>query len=158
MRPRRPTALLVLGLLSFVLLGAGPAFAQEPAPADTALIDQYKETIPTASGPKVTGGSSSGDGTPLPPAVVTELRQAVGEEEAKRLEEVATSPRYGAPSHAPDEGGLPASSETPNPVSAAISAFSDESGGSLLPLLLAIVFSTGALFGAAVFRHRQRTV
>src|SRR5688500_20278986 len=88
MRPRRPTSLLVLVLLPLVLLGTGPASAQEPAPVDTALVDQYKETIPTASGPKVSGGSSNGGGTPLPPAVVTELRQSVGEEEAKRLEEV----------------------------------------------------------------------
>lgn len=157
MRLRRPTAFLVLGLTPFALLGAGPAFAQEPAPADTALVDQYKETIPTASGPNVTGGGSSGGGTPLPPAVATELRQAVGEEEARRLEEVATSPRYGAPLHPPDAGGLPVDEDAPNPVSAAVTALAGEGGGSLLPLLLALVFSTGALVGAAFYRRRQRT-
>jgi hypothetical protein len=158
MRRLRPIGGLACGLVALATLGAGEALAQEVPLDETALVDQYKETIPTASGPKVTGGGSSGGGTPLPPGVVTELRQAVGEEDATRLEEVATSPRFGAPAHAPDEGGLPASSDTPNAVSAAISAFSDESGGSLLPLLLALVFSTGALLGAAVYRRRQRTV
>jgi hypothetical protein len=155
---RSPIRVLACGLCALLALGASPAAAQEPPLDDTALVDQYKETIPTASGPKISGGGSNGGGTPLPPAVVTELRQAVGDEEAKRLEEVATSPRFGAPAHAPDEGGLPASSDTPNAVSAAISAFSDESGGSLLPLVLALVFATGALFGAAVYRRRRRTV
>lgn len=155
MRLRRPIASLVLGLLVLLLLSAGPALAQAPPLDDTALVDQYKETIPTASGPKLSGGDSSGGGTPLPPAVVTELTQAVGEEEAKQLEEVATSPRYGAP-HQPDEGGLAVSSETPGALSAAVGALVDEGGGSLLPLLLALVFATGALFGAAVLRRRDR--
>lgn len=155
MRPAEPIRVFLLVLVA-ALIGVLPAGAQQPSLDDTALIDQYKETIPTASGPKITGGSSSGGGTPLPPAVVTELRQAVGEKDATRLEEVATSPRFGAPAHAPDEGGLPASSDTPNAVWAAISALSDESGGSLLPLLLAVVFSTGALFGAAAHRRRRR--
>jgi hypothetical protein len=158
MRLRRPVSYLSFGLATLALLGAEPAAAQEAPIDQTALVDQYQEAIPTASGPKLSSSSGSGNGTPLPPAVATELTQAVGEKDAKRLEEIATSPRFGAPAHAPDEGGLPASSDTPNPVSAAISAFSEESGGSLLPLLLAVVFSTGALFGAAVHRRRQRAV
>jgi hypothetical protein len=156
---RSPIQVLACGLCALLALAAAPAAAQEPPVDDAALVDQYKETIPTASGPKISGGGSNGGGTPLPPAVVTELRQAVGEEEAKRLKEVATSPRYGAPAHAPDEGGLIASDgNAANPVSVAVSALADESGGSLLPLLLAVVFSTGALFGAAVYRRRRRTV
>jgi hypothetical protein len=145
-------------------LVAAPAVgAQDPPPEETALVDQYKEMIPTASGPKASGGGggngagTGGGGTPLPPAVATELSQAVGEEDAKRLEEIATSPRFGAPAiHPPDEGGLPAESGAPSVFSAAVDGLGGESGGSLLPLLLAIVFSTGALFGAAVYRRRQR--
>jgi hypothetical protein len=148
--------------LGVALLAAPAVGAQDPPPEETALVDQYKEMIPTASGPKVSGGgggngAGAGGGTPLPPAVATELTQAVGEEDAKRLEEVATSPRFGAPAiHPPDEGGLPAESGTPSALSAAVDGLAGESGGSLLPLLLALVFSTGALFGAAVHRRRQR--
>jgi len=151
---RRPIGALACGLCALAALGVGPAAAQEAPVDDAALVDQYKETIPTASGPKISGGSSNGGGTPLPPAVVTELRQTVGEEEAKRLEEVATSPRYGAPLHASDGAGLPADSGA-GALSAAVTALADESGGSLLPLVLALVFSTGALFGAAVYRRRR---
>jgi hypothetical protein len=149
--------------LGVALLAAPAAGAQAPPPDDTALIDQYKETIPTASGPTVSGGGGNGGGTgggtPLPPAVAAELTQAVGEEDAKRLEEVATSPRLGAPAiHPPDEGGLPAEGAAPSVLSAAVEGLAGESGGSLLPLLLVLVFSTGALFGAAVYRRRQRPV
>jgi hypothetical protein len=148
--------------LGVALLAAPAVGAQDPPPEETALVDQYKEMIPTASGPKVSGGgggngAGAGGGTPLPPAVATELTQAVGEEDAKRLEEVATSTRFGAPAiHPPDEGGLPAESGAPSVLSAAVDGLAGESGGSLLPLLLALVFSTGALFGAAVYRRRQR--
>jgi len=144
------------------LLAAPAVGAQDPPPEETALVDQYKEMIPTASGPKASGGgggngAGTGGGTPLPPAVAVELTQAVGEEDAKRLEEVATSPRFGAPAiHPPDEGGLPVESGAPSVFSAAVEGLGGESGGSLLPLLLALVFSTGALFGAALYRRRDR--
>lgn len=145
--------------LGVALLAAPAAGAQDPPPDETALVDQYKETIPTASGPKVSGGGSNGGGTPLPPAVAVELTQAVGEEDAKRLEEIATSPRFGAPAiHPPDEGRLPVEAGAPSAFSAAVEGLAGESGGSLLPLVLALVFSTGALFGAAVHRRRQRPV
>jgi hypothetical protein len=153
--------LLILLVAGLTLPSAAPA---QQAPLDeTALVDQYKETIPTASGPKFSGGGpsgggSSGGGTPLTPAVATELRQSVGEEEAKRLEDVATSPRYGAPLGTPDEGGLAAGNGAPGAVSAAVTALAGEGGGSLLPLLLAIVFATGALTGAAVYRRRRRPI
>jgi hypothetical protein len=144
--------------LGMALLAAPAVGAQDPPPEETALVDQYKETIPTASGPKVSGGGGgNGGGTPLPPAVAVELTQAVGEDDAKRLEEIATSPRFGAPAiHPPDEGGLPTESGAPSVFSAAVDGLGGESGGSLLPLLLALVFSTGALFGAALHRRRQR--
>jgi hypothetical protein len=150
---------IVLVVMAFVaaLVLSGPAAAQVVPLEDTALIDQYKETIPTASGPKLSGGGSGGGsvgGTPLPPAVVTELHQAVPEDDARRLEEVATSPRYGAPLHAPDEGGLAAEDDAAGPFSAAVTAVAGEGGGSLLPLVLALVFATGALAGAAVYRRR----
>jgi hypothetical protein len=149
--------------IGVAFLAAPAAGAQDPPPDETALVDQYKETIPTASGPKVSGGGGNGGGTgggtPLPPAVAVALTQAVGKEDAKRLEEIATSPRFGAPAiHPPDEGGLPAEGGAPSAFSAAVEGLADESGGSLLPLVLALVFSTGALFGAAVYRRRQRPV
>lgn len=154
-RPKTSGIVLPLVLLVGGLMFAPAAPAQEQPFDETALIDQYKETVPTASGPKASdGGSGGGGGTPLPPAVVTELRQAVGQEDAKRLEEVATSPEFGAPLHAADEGGLPVDDGT-GALTAAVTALADESGGSLLPLLLVLVFSTGALFGAAVHRRRQ---
>lgn len=145
-------------VLATLLLAAAPVAPAQSPFEDAALVDQYKETIPTASGPKVSGGGSSGGGTSLPPAVFTELRQAVGDDEATRLEEVATSPRYGAPLHAPDEGSLPSGDNAPGAVSAAVTALVAEGGGSLLPLLLALVFATGALSGAAVYRRRRPVV
>jgi hypothetical protein len=128
--------------------------------------------VPTATGPKGTGDSSSGEAggsggsgggqpPPLEPAVADDLRQAVGNEDAERLEEVATSTRFGAPAaalHAPDEGGFAVGDEGPDPLSAAVSAFGGEGGASLLPLVLALAFATGALTGAAVMRRRGRSV
>ena len=154
--------LISICALGVALLAAPAVGAQDPPPEETALVDQYKEMIPTASGPKASGGGGNGGGTgggtPLPPAVAVELTQAVGEEDAKRLEEVATSPRFGAPAiHPPDEGGLPAESGAPSALSAAVDGLAGESGGSLLPLVLALVFSTGALFGAALYRRRNRS-
>lgn len=164
LRARARTGGLLLILLVAGLTLPSAAAAQQAPLDETALVDQYKETIPTASGPKLSGGDgssgggSSGGGTPLTPAVATELRQSVGEEEAKRLEDVATSPRYGAPLGTPDEGGIGAESGAPGAVSAAVTALAGEGGGSLLPLLLAIVFATGALAGAAVYRRRRRPI
>lgn len=157
MRLSRPTPALLAALVLAGLL-AGPVAAQ-PQPLDeTALLDQYKETIPTASGPKESGGDSGGSGTPLPPEIADQLTQAVGAEEAKVLEEVATSPRYGAPLHAPDEGGLAPGDDSRGAVSAAVTALAGEGGGSLLPLLLVLVFATGALAGAALYRRRRPIV
>lgn len=155
-------------LVASALCLPGSARAQEQPFEDTALVDEYREDIPTATGPKGTGqgsagGSGGGSGSvqppPLQPALASDLREAVGAEDAKRLEEVATSPRYGAPTtpfHPPDEGGVPLESDGPGALSAGVTAFAGESGASLLPLVLALVFATGALSGAAVMRRRGR--
>lgn len=150
----------MVGGLTFAPAGA----SQEQPFDDTALVDEYREDVPTATGPKSTAGGGGGGGdsggggaTPLAPTLVEDLQAAVGKKDAERLEEVATSPEFGAPLHARDEGPLPAG-DAPTPFSAAVNALGGEGGGSLLPLLLALVFSTGALFGAALHRRRQRTI
>jgi hypothetical protein len=165
---RWPRALLIVLVLVASLVLAAPAGAQEQPFDDTALIDEYREDVPTATGPVSTSGGSggttgSGGGNAAPPPLPSDVSQglvrAVGQEDANRLEEVATSPRFGAPSHEPDEGALPASGDSPSPVSAAVNALADESGGSLLPLVLVLILATSAFFAAAVFfRHRERGV
>jgi hypothetical protein len=146
---------LVLGGL---VLGPGAGAQTQPFD-DTALVDEYREDIPTAAGPKAAGGGG-GQAATLPPDLTNRLHEAVGAEEAEQLEEVATSPRFGAPPtplHEPDEGTLRGDDDASGALSAAVTAVSD-GGGSLLPLLLALVFATGALAGAAVYRRRRPIV
>jgi hypothetical protein len=158
---------LILFAAALALLAtAPPSSAQEPPPDEAALVDQYAEAIPTASGPKQTGGGGSGGssgepkGVPLSTPVAASLSNAVPTTQAKRLREVATSPRLGAPSaalHAPDEGGVTAGSEG-SPVSATFEALSSAGSGSLGFLYLVLGLIAGAMVGAAFLQRRERAV
>jgi hypothetical protein len=75
---------------------AAAAADPPPDPSDSALA-QYVEQIPTSSGPKAVsqaGGQAAGQ--PLPASSESELRKQGGND-AKLLEEIATSPALGAP-------------------------------------------------------------
>jgi hypothetical protein len=125
---------------------------EHPGPS---AVDQYRESIPTASGGSYQGsGASTASAHPLPPAVVVRLTH-VAAAEAARLVQVATSPQYGAPQWA-----LPRLREkTPTSVPAtavaarALPQALGASAGSTRILLLAAALA--AISGALVFAARR---
>jgi hypothetical protein len=148
---RRRWGLLLVAL--FVALAwTGTAMAGDP------LVDQYTEQVPTASGPKSTGHGGGGGGASysasLPSSVKTQVDNKGGKD-AKTLEKVATSSRYGAPLHSGDQGGLPAAS-SPGPLSAAVNAVTDGSDGRLVGLFVALLVVAAMMFGAAAGRRGRR--
>jgi hypothetical protein len=139
---------LVLAALVGALAWTGTALADDP------LVDQYTEQVPTASGPKSSGHGGGGTGsTPLPSSVQTQLQQQGGKD-AETLQKVATSPQYGAPLNARDEG-LPEAS-SPGPLSAAVSTATDGSDGRLIGLFVALLVVAAMGFGAAAGRRSRR--
>ena len=141
-----------------VLALAPLAEAQSSPP----LVDQYTEQIPTADGPKHSGGAGApvsggggGGGNVLPPAVQAQITQEGGKD-AKKLKELATSPALGAPPTQPAAD----STRVVKPegaVSAAVSAVGDGSDGRLIGLLIALLAITAVALGLAAVR-RQRSV
>jgi hypothetical protein len=140
------------------LLLAPTAAAQNGSAQQSGVYDQYTEQVPTASGPHDTGsgsppgtgasGSSGGGAAIVLPASV----KKDGGKDAKKLREVATSPRYGAPTSTVP---LPNSStQTADAVSSAVNAASDGSDGRVLGLFVAILVVTAASLGVAVARWR----
>jgi hypothetical protein len=107
MSPSR-TIPIVTALAALALAVAMPAHAAEPPSA----VAQYIEQIPTASG-SVVGPLQRGSAAPLPRSVDARLESEAGAE-APLLRDVATSPRYGAPTRTlpgplpaePDDEGL----------------------------------------------------
>jgi hypothetical protein len=86
--------LLGLALAVSVLAFAGPVGAQAPPSA----VDQYVEDPPSAGGTTPKGGKGGTGGSKgLPPRLSTQIQQQGGAD-AQLLAEIATSPRYGAPS------------------------------------------------------------
>jgi hypothetical protein len=83
-------------MVALLLLAApAPAAAAErPLPSDVAAVDAYRESIPTASGPQPTG--RSGRRATLDESVVARLGR-LHDDQRRLLEDVATSPAYGAP-------------------------------------------------------------
>jgi hypothetical protein len=183
-RPLRLVRLSVLTSLTILaaLTWTGLASAQDPLPNDdTALLDEYREDVPTGAGSAGAGGNSSGGGgggggggnesgsVPLSDGVRTGLYQALGDEDARRLEFVATSSQLGAPAPTTKKrsnsgtGAAPRSIAEPrvgapsNPLSAAVSAVVDDDGGNPFGLVLVLVAITAGLVGAAAFARRRGT-
>jgi hypothetical protein len=146
------------------LAWAGTAFAADPG-----LVDQYVEDIPTAGGTHHSGGSAgptgsggttagpsssaSSSGTPaaLSTTVKRDLYRNAGKD-AKTLEEVATSPRYGAPSlSGPVDGQLEPAS--PSTLDAAVTALGGDNFGPV-GLLVGLLATAAVAIGAAVSRRR----
>jgi hypothetical protein len=143
---------LVALVASLGLLLPAAAGADAPLPRDFSSADQYVESVPTARGPKAPtverARDRDRDTRPLPPHV-TEALEAQGGSESSQLTEVATSPALGAP-----ERRLERSREQPPSVpGATVSALGDGEGDSLVWLLVAIAFVTGALVGLAARRR-----
>ncbi|MDQ3994722.1 MAG: hypothetical protein M3265_07995 [Actinomycetota bacterium] len=180
-RPLRLVRLSVLTSLTILaaLAWTGVASAQDPLPNDdTALLDEYREEVPTGAGSAGTGNSGGGGGggggnesasVPLSDGVRTGLYQALGDEDARRLEFVATSPQLGAPASTTKKRSKSATADAPrpiaepgagapsNPLSAAASAVVDDDGGNPFGLVLVLVAITAGLAGVAVFARRSGT-
>jgi len=135
----------------------GAAFAQTGG-----LIDQYIEDVPTSGGTHHAGtGGSGGTGStsssaaatpaPLPTDVKTKLENKGGKD-SEILQEIATSPRYGAPPAT--SGAILAATSTPDPFSAAIGAVSDGSDGRMVGLFIALLAVTAVSLGFAAARRR----
>ena len=105
--PARRRWLCVVALVTAV--SASAAQAADGPPSDSAVV-QYVEVVPTASGPKAPGLKKAKP-APLPPGAKRALKKTPAQH-AKALEEIATSPDYGAP--APRPASSPATSVPPD--------------------------------------------
>jgi hypothetical protein len=135
----------------------GTAFAQSGG-----LIDQYIEDVPTSGGTHHAGtGGSGGTGstgssaavTPasLPSDVKTKLEDRGGKD-SEILQEIATSPRYGAPPAA--SAAVLTANSSPNPFSAAVGALTDGSDGRMVGLFVALLAITAVSLGFAAAHRR----
>jgi hypothetical protein len=159
--------LVTVTVLVTLLALAGPASAQ--APCGVSAIDQYVECIPTGDGKN----SSSAAGQPaaggsLPPSVAAQIRSAGGDD-AEILEQVASSPNYGAPTKAAGSstrgrisGEALAAADPDSEVSArdaasaAVSAVQGGDAARLVGLLVAIFLVAVAALTVAALRQKRR--
>ena len=141
----------LVGVLVALLVGLASA---APAMAGAGLVDQYTEQVPTASGSSG-GGSGPTYSAPLSGSVRTQLYNNGGSD-AKTLEKIATSSRYGAPrvTHPPD---ATLGSVSPSPLSAAVNAVTGGSDSRLIGLFVALVATAAVMLGAAAARRGRRT-
>lgn len=124
------------------------------SPQDSGVYDQYTEQIPTAGGSHGTNsggggttGSTGGDAIVLPANLKHD-----GGKDAKKLRDVATSSRYGAPDVIV---ALPESStNSPAALSSAVNAVGEGSGGRMVGLFIALLAITAVALGIAAARRR----
>ena len=158
----RRTLVTAFAAATFAL--PGTAFAQTGG-----LIDQYIEDVPTSGGTHHAGsGGSGGTGStgstgsssaaatpaPLPTDVKTKLEDKGGKD-SEILQEIATSPRFGAPPAT--SGTVLASASSPGPFSAAVGAVTDGSDGRMVGLFVALLAVTAVSLGFAA-ASRRRTI
>ena len=106
---RRTNLRLALALAAVVpLVAAVPASAADDPPTDNPAIAVYIEQVPTSKGPVAAGRQNKG-GKGLAPSAREKVRQQGGQD-AAALEEIATSPNYGAPAAA--DGQAPGTKTT----------------------------------------------
>jgi hypothetical protein len=155
--------LLLVAIVLVALPGA--ALAQAPAGAppsltdDFSAADQYVEAVPTAGGPKAPGvganpnkRSNKRSGSDAPPPLsksVESSLQRQPEETAAVLEQIATSPDYGAPTEKLKKRA------TPRIPTAAVSAVGEGEQDTLTWLLLALLAITGLAAGTTAYRRYQ---
>ena len=147
---------MVTAFATAALVVPGTAFAQSGG-----LIDQYIEDVPTSGGTHHAGTGSGGTGstgssaavTPasLPSDVKTKLEDRGGKD-SEILQEIATSPRYGAP---PATAGVVlTTTSSPDPLSAAVGAVTDGGDGRMVGLFVALLAVTAVSLGFAAARRR----
>ena len=153
-----------LAVCACVLWLAPAAAAQSSGNQDSGVYDQYTEQIPTANGPHNTssggggpsapgsgGTPSTGGGTGSAIVLPANVDKDAGKD-AKKLREVATSPRYGAPSSTvplPDS-----STKSSAALTAAVDAVTDGSDGRMIGLFVALLAVTAVSLGIAASRRR----
>jgi len=147
---------LVTAVAGAALAMPGTAFAQTGG-----LIDQYIEDVPTSGGTHHAGTGSGGTGstgssaavTPasLPSDVTTKLEDKGGKD-SEILQEIATSPRYGAPPAT--AGAVLTATSSPDPFSAAVGAVTDGGDGRMVGLFVALLAVTAVSLGFAAARRR----
>jgi exopolysaccharide biosynthesis polyprenyl glycosylphosphotransferase len=126
-----------------------------PLSTDPSAVDQYVESLPTASGPvavntgtgALTGERGGAQGPPLAPAVLARLR-AVDEPLRGRLEALATSPALGAPTRTLLRPAT--QTHAPGMVSAATKSVGTGPGSQLIWVLIVVGATTMLAVGAAV--------
>ena len=169
---------VVPALATLALLGPPASSAAEPPPRpdDTSAAAVYREFIPTAVGarpsaasapaatpspssgsPSSTGSSSATEGVPLTPAASQALSKS-GKAVEKTLEQLATSPRYGAPerrlppttTHRPTDQAVVAAPST-------LGAVATTDSQRLVALALMLLAVTAVLGALALRRNRSGT-
>jgi hypothetical protein len=153
-----------LVLMALMLLAVATSHA-DAAGTGASAVDQYVESLPTASGPLAldpsngggggSGGGSSGHsghgvaarGLPLTSAARTQLRE-IDPSVAHKLTLTATTPQLGAPTRRLSPA--PVKQSTPSGVNAAAKAIVDDGGGQLTWLLIVLGAITILAAGAAL--------
>ena len=152
---RTSTALLAALACALWLV---PLAAASGGAGSSGVYDQYTEQVPTASGPHNTGsggagGSGGTGGTGGGAAIVLPANlNKDGGNDAKKLRDVATSARYGAPSSTvplPENAG-----SSPAALSSAVNAITDGSDGRMVGLFVALLAVTAVTVGIAASRRR----
>jgi hypothetical protein len=145
---------LVTAVAGAALALPGTAFAQTGG-----LIDQYIEDVPTSGGTHhagsggtgSTGSSAAVTPTSLPSDVKTKLEDSGGKD-SEILQEIATSPRYGAPPAT--SGAILTATSSPDPFSAAVGAVTGGDDGRMVGLFVALLAITAVSLGFSAIRRR----
>jgi hypothetical protein len=146
---------LVTAIAGAALALPGTAFAQTGG-----LIDQYIEDVPTSGGTHHAGTGSGGTGSTGSSAAVTPASlssdvktklEDKGGKDSEILQEIATSPRYGAPPAT--AGAVLTATSSPDPFSAAVGALTD-GGDRMVGLFVALLAITAVSLGFAAARRR----
>lgn len=146
-------AIFVLVMLAWSGVAWGQDSSQQPEQVPPGA-DQYRESVPTASGPKSSGSGSGNAELPQEVEQVIEEITQQAPRAAPTLKRIARSEQYGAPQERlPDEGGTVGASspvDTVDTVDAVTSAGTPAVG---LLILLGLVAVAG--IALALLRHRR---
>ncbi len=146
----------MLAFLVFMALAA-PTFGQEPAEqSPSSSVEQYRESVPTATGQQPTSRRERPRRSQLPPDVRERVARQGGSD-AEALGAIASEPGLGAPPEprARRRGSPPAApTREPSAAAAAAEATLDGGSGGMTLLLVGVVAITAAIGGAALQRRR----
>jgi hypothetical protein len=139
----KPHVTLFVGVVA-ALMAAGPAYADDPPrPDDVSAADAYRESVPTAGGPKPTGQGDQQ--SKLAPGIAARIGS---DATSALLREVATSAAYGAPQRPLRSASGPVNADDQRVSSprlpsfgAASGAVGDAVGRGRLALLAALLFA-----------------